>query len=413
MDFLLTLGAGILGGLILNIMPCVLPGLFMKARGVIFQLQSGESFSTQRLEGLSYFLGSLATFTFFACAVVIFRASGESLGQGMQMQEPLFVGGLIVVTFLFGLSSFDVFKINLGVTQKSGQKTKLVKSFLDGVFITLISTPCSAPILGGAVTVALANESTWWQTLSLFWAISFGLCLPILAISFYPRASRFVPRHGEWMEHFKTLVGVTLMAVCVWLYTIYEQILESRDQAPRILYALCAIAGLFILTKLWSERSRGVRLGLNTIALLMGGWVLNWSAHPPVEYLNWRPFDEATLTAELSAGRPVFVDFTAEWCVSCKTFEALYLNKPTMAELFRERGVTPLKVDLTDPNNPHWALLKSFNRTGIPAYLLYPPEGEPILLPEGPPLTLTSKIKAFPLRSTAISQSEKSQESTP
>jgi thiol:disulfide interchange protein DsbD len=214
------------------------------------------------------------------------------------------------------------------------------------------------------------------------------------------------------MEHFKTLVGVTLMAVCVWLYTIYEQILESRDQAPRILYALCAIAGLLIISKLWSERSRGARLGLNILALLLGAWILNWSAHPPVEYLDWRPFKEDTLAAERSAGHPVFVDFTADWCVSCKTFEALYLNKPKMAELFRARGITPLKVDLTDPSNPHWALLRSFNRTGIPAYLVYPPDGEPILLPEGPPLTLTAELDKFPLRSIDQTQSDSPQEST-
>lgn len=397
MEFLLTLGAGVVGGLILNVMPCVLPGLFMKARSVISQLQSGQQQADQRMEGIAYLLGSLATFTAFALMVITLRASGQSLGWGMQMQNPVFVGVLIVVTFLFGLSCFDLLSLNLGVTVQSSKRSKHIKSFLDGVFITLISTPCSAPILGGAVTVALANESMWWETLSLFWSIGFGLCLPILAISFYPKASRWVPRHGAWMDQFKTLVGITLMAVCIWLYTIYEQQLINPDQAPRILYALCGIAGLFVVARLWSQSPVTRRRGLNYLVLVIGGLLLYWSSQAPVEYLDWRPYERASLEAELKAGHPVFLDFTADWCVSCKTFEEFYLNTPSTAQVLRDKNVVSMQVDLTSPDSPYWELLKSFNRTGIPAYVLYPLDGEPELLPEGPPSTLHERVKALKL----------------
>ena len=273
-SFLLTLGAGVIGGLILNIMPCVLPGLFMKARHVISQLQSGQSLAHRRAEGLMYLLGSLFTFTAYGILVNTLKFSSESLGWGMQMQNPIFVGILLVICFLFGLSSFDLFKVNLGVEYSSLGYSARLKSFLDGVFITLISTPCSAPVLGGAVTVALAQESSWLETILLFWSISLGLCLPILLISFIPAASKLVPKHGSWMKQFQYFVGVTLLAACLWLYTIYEKLLPNPDQPPRLLYALCVIAGLFVLAPIWREGAKIRRWTLNILMHASMGGVL-------------------------------------------------------------------------------------------------------------------------------------------
>ena len=390
--FALTLGAGVVGGLILNIMPCVLPGLFMKARHVISQLQSDQSLKHRRVEGVMYLLGSLFTFSLYGVLVSALKASGETFGWGMQMQDPRFVGALLVITFLFGLSSFDLIKLELGVQYSSLKRSANIKSFLDGVFITLISTPCSAPILGGAVTVAFAQETSSLETLALFWSIGFGLCLPILLISFLPIASKLVPRAGAWMEHFKTFVGVTLMAACVWLYTIYEQVLPDPDQPPQLLYALCLIAGVLVLAQMWRESARVKRWVLNLIALGVMAQGLVWASQPPLEHLDWRPHSEALIKEQLAQGKTVFVDFTANWCVSCKTFEKLYLNKPSTAELFRANGVVPVKADLTDGQNPLWAYLKTFNRSGIPAYIIYRPGKTPELLPEGPPLTLKDRI---------------------
>ena len=393
-SFLLTLGAGVIGGLILNIMPCVLPGLFMKARHVISQLQSGQSLAHRRAEGLMYLLGSLFTFTAYGILVNTLKFSSESLGWGMQMQNPIFVGILLVICFLFGLSSFDLFKVNLGVEYSSLGYSARLKSFLDGVFITLISTPCSAPVLGGAVTVALAQESSWLETILLFWSISLGLCLPILLISFIPAASKLVPKHGSWMKQFQYFVGVTLLAACLWLYTIYEKLLPNPDQPPRLLYALCVIAGLFVLAPIWREGAKIRRWTLNILMYASMGGVLFWSSLAPVEHLDWRPYQKELVDAQTKQGNLVFVDFTADWCLSCKAFEEVYLNTPATAELFRRHKVLPLKVDLTNPKSPLWVLLKKFNRTGIPAYLIYRPNKDPEMLPEGPPLTLEERIKA-------------------
>ena len=393
-SFILTLGAGVIGGLILNIMPCVLPGLFMKARHVISQLQSGQSLAHRRAEGIMYLLGSLFTFTAYGILVNTLKFSSESLGWGMQMQNPLFVGILLVITFLFGLSSFDLINVELGVQYSSLGRSARLRSFLDGVFITLISTPCSAPVLGGAVTVALAQDSSWLETLLLFWSISIGLCLPILLISFIPAASKFVPQHGAWMKQFKYFVGVTLVAACVWLYTIYEKLLPNPDQPPRLLYALCIIAALLVLAPIWRESSKLKGRVLNVLMLASMGSALFWSSKAPVEYLAWQPYEKALVDQHLERGGSVFVDFTADWCLSCKAFEGIYLNTPATAELLRQHKVLPLKADLTNPKSPLWALLKTYNRTGIPAYLIYRPNKEPEMLPEGPPLTLEERIKA-------------------
>ncbi len=446
LSFALTLGAGVIGGLILNIMPCVLPGLFMKARSVLMQLQSGQNPQDQKADGLAYLLGSLSTFSVYALIIIILRASGQSLGWGMQMQSPYFVGGLLLMTFLFALSCFDLFEINLGVNYSSGKYSPRLKSFVDGIFVTLISTPCSAPVLGGAVTVALASESAWWETLSLFWSIGFGLCLPILAMSFFPSASRWVPRAGEWTEHFKTFVGVTLLAASVWLYTIYIQLIHSdwafiplvlmaaltglllfkqakgnkeslrpsslitatllmlvgayalyssmvsKDQAPRALYALSAIGGIYVLSKAWKESEKRRRYLLNGLSAAIVVVAVAWASQAPVEHLKWQPFEEAKLQAHLKKGKPVFLDFTADWCISCKTFEGIYLNTPSTAELFERYDVLPLQADLTAPESPLWSLLKSFDRSGIPAYVLYQPDGSVELLPEGPPLSLHDRL---------------------
>ncbi len=448
-SFLLTLGAGVVGGLILNIMPCVLPGLFMKARSVLMQLQSGQDVQSQRADGLAYLLGSLSTFSVYALVIIILRASGQSLGWGMQMQNPYFVGILLVMTFLFALSCFDLFEVNLGVNYNNSKYGPRLKSFVDGIFITLISTPCSAPILGGAVTVALANESAWWETLLLFWSIAFGLCLPILAISFFPKASHFVPRAGAWTEQFKYFVGWTLIGASVWLYTIYTQLISSqlsslplygaavvaalllfrqarqdkslfksrlllsglgiliavsyafyqdfvpKDQAPRALYALCIFGMLLVLSKVWQKSTPAKALLFNLLATLALGGSIYWASQAPVHHLAWVPFEKSKLEAHLAQGKPAFVDFTADWCISCKTFEGIYLNRPYTAEDFERLNILPLQVDLTSPDSPHWNFLKSFDRTGIPAYVLYHPDGKIEVLPEGAPLSLHDRLIAL------------------
>lgn len=459
-SLLITLGAGVTGGLILNVMPCVLPGLFFKVQRVMQHAHEGGSAARQRAEGLAFLTGSLTTFSAFALIVSLLRASGRSLGWGMQMQSPTFVGALTVVTLLFALNAFGAFEVNLGVTQRgSSDRGALAASFLDGVFITLISTPCSAPILGTAITAALASEGAWWETLALFWSIGFGLSLPVLIVSFIPALARLIPRPGEWMVRFKQLVGLSLIAATLWLYTQLENLLTRdqatltlgalytlgvgialyasregagylnagerpaywgrrvalslvlaaalaayallgdmipREQSQNALYALCALCAALLARGLWSRSALWARRAWDGVALALAVWAVVWAARPPVELLPWVPFSEAALARSLGEGRPVFVDFTADWCQSCKAFEALHLNTEGMAALLRGRGVVPMKADLTRSDDALWGKLKSLGRDGLPAYVLYRVDGSFELLPEGPPLSLGARVGALP-----------------
>ena len=391
--FLISILAGVGGGLILNIMPCVLPGLFFKVQAILQQLHSGESQAERRREGVGFLIGVQLSFTVLAGVVILLRASGQTLGWGMQMQSPPFVGGLMVVTFLFALNAFELFLINPGFTQGE-TRSGFSASVGEGVFITLLTIPCSAPILGTAITAALASDGQWWETLALFWAIGFGLAIPILLVSFTDFFLRWVPKHGEWTEHFKRLVGLSLITATVWLYTQYQN-LVSEEQAHRALYGFCVIAALFLAYPLWRNRGRWLKMSFNILALSLALLTGKWASEEPIIHLDWHPFNEVALQDHIKEGHPVFLDFTADWCQSCKVFEGIYLNTATTAELFAMYKVIPMQADLTKHDQILWDKLKSFKRTGIPAYILYHPNGKIDLLPEGPPLTLEERVRSL------------------
>ena len=459
-SYLATLGAGVLGGLILNVMPCVLPVLFLKARSLIMH-QGGEG--GHRAPTLAYFFGAQVAFSLFALMVISLRASGETLGWGMQMQNPYFVGGLALMMALFALNSFDLFLANLGATHSRKGRHELLESFLEGVLVTLASTPCSAPILGTATTAALASDKSWWETLGLFWSIGLGLTLPILLLGFVPALARLVPSPGDWMKVFKRFVGVTMVAATFWLYTQVEQ-LVTRDVAHGLIYGLSGLTLLVWQVKRWrtpeyeredpyaqkEAKTRAQDVGVMVVILLLYpqlesrlglglelaqgltyfAWSL-WGAiillsalsmkeksthkllalalglgvlyggqvllTPSDHHLKWVPYDEAQIEAYKAEGRPVFVDFTADWCQSCKVFEAQFLNTATMATRFAERGVVPMKADLTQSDDKLWDVLKRLGRSGIPAYVLHPVTGEAQLLPEGAPLSLTERLLGLPV----------------
>jgi thiol:disulfide interchange protein DsbD len=367
----------------------------------------------------------------------------------MQMQSPIFLGFILIITFLFALNSLGLFDINLGITQ-SGQTTQNVykEALIDGVFITLISTPCSAPILGTAIAAALASDGHWWETLLLFWSIGFGLALPVMAISYLPGLAKKMPRMGEWNEHFKHLVGISLLAASVWLWGLFENITPlpirlitlgsfclisslfiwrsfnqkeetaqkkkwilgvwltgagyiglhsyvEPQQAHQVLYTLCLFGSALVFPQLWKKRSKGVQWILNGFLIAAIGWSLYASTHRKVEILKWQPFTPSTLAQAQKEGKAVFVDFTADWCINCKLFEKTYLNRSSTAQLFKDYNVIPLKADLTKNDDSLWALLSKHGKNGLPVYFLYSSQGELQVLPDGPPLTLKSRIRAL------------------
>jgi thiol:disulfide interchange protein len=447
LSFIATLGAGVVGGLILNVMPCVLPGVFFKIQKMIQQVHAGGNQTHRRLEGLAFLIGMLISFTVLGLFVIVLKSSGESLGWGMQMQNATFVGILMLFTLLFALNSLELF-----IIQVSFQKQKsagLFDAVLEGVFISLISIPCSAPILGTAITLALAQDTAWWKTMLLFWSIALGLASPILLVSFTNFFAKLVPKPGMWTEHFKKIVGISLLAATVWLYTQFKQLVApehaditlyviaaissifyayyirtlsgktytwlktialsslpiigifvyiqyaqyvSVDRAYRALYTACLLAALWTASKFWTYSSPLKRQISSVLLMMMSIYAIYWASQDPKIHIKWQPYEAQTLKENLQQGRPVFVDFTADWCQSCKFFEAFYLNTAHTADLFEQHKIVAMQVDLTAPGSKLWDLLKSFNRSGIPAYVLYHPNGQIDLLPEGPPLTLPEKI---------------------
>jgi thiol:disulfide interchange protein len=327
-----------------------------------------------------------------------------------------------------------VFEINFSVGGgRSGSGA--LSSFVDGALITLVATPCSAPFLGGAATVALAKETTWYETLFLFEAIGLGLALPIVLIGFVPAFNRWMPRPGAWMNTFKELVGLTLMGATVWLFaTLQEQL--TPEAANDFLWFLVVVAAA-----LWGKERfgplhasgsrRALVAGLSLLLVLGGGRVLiHFDRQPPVvaqadydalkaqlaagggeaidfegkdclqrkaqttaQAYAWVPYNAACITSAHAAGRPVFLDFTAKWCASCKLFEKTILNTDTMRQAFVDAGAVTMIVDMTVERDEDWALLETFGRSAIPVYLILHPDGRRELLPEGAPTSLLERLK--------------------
>jgi thiol:disulfide interchange protein DsbD len=392
MELLQYIGFGLVGGLILNVMPCVLPVLTMK----VFHLLEHSAITRreQRLHGLAYTGGVIFSFLVLAAAVIALRASGERVGWGMQFQHAPFVATMVAVVFAFGLNALGVFEFSVSISGRPGGQG-YGNSFANGILASVMSTPCSAPFLGSAAAFALGAGVPWWQTLALFLAIGVGLAAPFLAVSFVPGAGRMLPKPGPWMETFKALMGFTLLAAAVWLFgTLQAQI--SRDAATWFLAFLLVLA-----VALWgihrfggvihaTPRRIAVRVAAIAVVALAGVAMLRFDkpaaeAAPAAagdDHIAWTGFDAGVVKRELAKKRPVFMDYTADWCANCKTNEKLFLETDAVRAALKRSGILPMKADMTNENEEIDKWLEELGRSGIPAYVIYLPDGTRDLLPE-------------------------------
>ena len=409
-----ALAFAVLGGLLLNAMPCVFPVLSIKI--LDFVRQAGGDPARLRRHGLAYAAGVMLSFWVLVAALLALRAGGEQLGWGFQLQSPAFVVAMIFLLYALAASLLGLFDVGLGVTALAGrapQGSGLAGSFATGVLATAVATPCTAPFMGPALGFALTLPAA--SALLVFTALGVGMASPYLLLCFVPGWLRVLPRSGAWLETFKQLMAFPLLATVVWLVWVLGQ--QAGVDA-----ILGALAGLLLLTlALWLRarfagpssppRRRQIALaaslalslaGLGTALALRGGPVAGGASAGDDLYGNtWREYSPAALAELLAAGNPVFVDFTAAWCLTCKVNEHVVFSSREVRDAFASRGVVLLRADWTSRDDDITRALASFGRSGVPLYLLYgstdvAPQILPSVLTRGIVLEALSKLGRRP-----------------
>jgi thiol:disulfide interchange protein DsbD len=392
-----------LGGVVLNLMPCVFPVLGIKVLG--FVNQAGSDRGKIVLHGLVFTAGVLASFWALAGALLALRAGGEQLGWGFQLQSAAFVYGMAVFMLVFALNLSGLFEVGLSATGAGAglqSQEGLGGSFFTGMLATLVATPCSAPFLAPALGAALALSAV--ESLVVFTAIAVGLSAPYLLLSLFPSAVKVLPRPGAWMETFKQLMAFPLYATVGWLVWVLAAQTAGDD------YGLLMILFAFVLVAMaaWAYGRFGQAHGKPSrqrwgtaaaLALLVAGVALGWPQPPPAVgssstgaggasgkgayAVAWQPWSPEAVAAAQAAGRTIYVDFTARWCATCQTNKAaVFSSSEVLAELAR-RDVLLLKADWTNKDPRITQELAKFQRSAVPFNLLYHPgQAAPRVLPE-------------------------------
>ncbi|MCA3031539.1 MAG: thioredoxin family protein [Rhodocyclaceae bacterium] len=408
----LALLLALLGGLVLNLMPCVFPVLGIKVMGFV-ENAHGESRLLRR-QGAAYFVGVLLSFMALAGLMLALRGAGQSIGWGFQMQEPLFVGALAVLFFVMALNLSGVFEFGTSIQAVAGdaeqraQSNPLVGALISGVLATVVATPCMAPGLGASVGFTLSQSAP--IALLVFVAIAVGLALPVSLLSFFPALLRYLPKPGAWMDTFKQVMAFPLYGTVVWLVWILGA-QTGNDGVAALLAGLTvlALAGWVYGRMQTRKPVAAVAVGL---ALAAAGLWFAWtgasavaptpepaagSAASSASPSDWVPFSTERIAALRNDGKSVFVDFTATWCITCQVNKRVALNDEAVVAQMKTRNVVRMKADWTRKDPAITAALAAFGRNGVPLYVLYPPRGEPVILPEllTPTLVLDA-ISAMP-----------------
>ncbi len=412
-----------LGGMILNLMPCVLPVLSLK----VFSLlkEAGESASRRRRFGWVYAFGIMACFLALSLFFVAAKSAGERLGVGFQFQSPGFVVVISALIFVMGLSFLGVFHIGAPNSNKLynlSARSGYQGAFFQGVLMTVLSTPCTAPALGAAYGWAISQTAP--LLILIFQVVALGLAFPYLLLCYAPVLLKVLPKPGPWMNTFKIAMGFLLIATVIWLMSVLATLTGPSGVVglATVLLALSAAAMVFgrayhgerrvaglafavVLTaagvylglfRLFDIREpfKDVRAAREDLRLeIMSELAANGAGFEDVyadlekrvttaDQLAWVPYSPNNLSYFQKKNRVVFMDFTAEWCLTCKANEKLVIDTRKIRELFARERVVAMKADYTDKDDHLTELIHSFNRAGVPLYVVYPGEGEPILLPE-------------------------------
>ncbi len=386
------------GGLILNLMPCVFPILSIKILG--FVQGRNDSAAALRAHGLAFGAGVVLSFLALAGLLLVLRAAGEGLGWGFQLQSPAVVAVLAVLMTVVALNLLGVYEVGHRVAAVGGRldrKEGLGGAFLSGVLATVVATPCTAPFMGAALGYALAQPAL--VALVVFAALGIGMALPYVFLSFQPHLLEKLPRPGEWMETLRQALAFPLFATAVWLVWVFGR--QAGIDAAGMLLLSLVLVGLAAWT--WGRwpghrtrratrtvaRAVGVGAVIAAVSLvavaaglLNDGLPANAEAAQGEPGDTWEPFDPEAVEALVARGEPVFIDFTAAWCLSCQVNKKVALGTDAVERAFADAGVTRVRADWTNRNPEITAALDRFGRSGVPLYVFYPRGGgEPVLLP--------------------------------
>ena len=405
LGFVLALIGAFVGGLILNLMPCVLPVLAIKLLGFA---QHSHAHRAHRVAGMAYTAGVVLSFLALGAGVLALRAAGEQLGWGFQLQSPVVVSVLAAFFTLIALNLFGLFEFGQILPSRVASfqyKHPVMDAALSGVLAVAVASPCTAPFMGASLGLAMTLPT--WQALTIFIAMGLGLAAPYLLASFVPAVARLLPHPGPWMVTLRQLLAFPMLATVVWLLWVLGQ-QTSLDAT------MFALGGLLLLAALiWAikQHTRAARSLAWLLAAALGWGTLNFAqeltatenaatqqstepsgsssmANP--NNMVWQPWSEAAVAQSLVQGRPVFVDFTAAWCVTCQINKKSTLSNNDVLADFAARQVTLMRADWTRRDPAITATLTALGRSGVPVYVLYAPGKAPLVLSE---LLSVSKMK--------------------
>jgi thiol:disulfide interchange protein DsbD len=393
--------AAFIGGFILNFMPCVLPVIAIKIFS--FLEQAHDEPRRVRLLGLTFSAGIISSFMLLAAIVLGIQAAGNKVGWGFQFQYPGFVIGMSVVVLLFALSLFGLFyiQVNAGQAQldKLANKEGYAGTFFKGVLATVLSTPCTAPFLGTALGFAFSQSPL--TVAMIFFTIGLGMCSPYLLFSARPDLMKFAPKPGVWMEKLKESLGFILLATDVWLMWVLgaqvgvEAVVWNLAFLVAIAFAAWLIARFTDLTS--SNQRKYTVWGIAAVITVAAFYFFicvefaeaakraSIAAAPTsADGITWEPLDLKKLTDDVNGGKTVFLDFTAQWCLTCKVNENTVLATAPVVEKMKALHVVTMRADWTSQDANITKLLNKFNRSGVPLYVIFPAgkASDPIVLPE-------------------------------
>ena len=365
-SFLFILLSALLGGMILNLMPCVFPVLSIKALSVV----NADGASERMSHALGYTAGVVATFVALGALLLVLKALGQSVGWGFQLQSPGFITFLAILFFALGLNLLGVLEIpGFGIAMEKPNP------FATGVLAVIVATPCTVPFMGAALGYGLSQSGITMVAVMLF--LGLGMAAPYLALTLIPQLANRLPRPGAWMVTFKQVMAFPLFLTVVWLVWVLTR--QAGPESTAIVLAACTAFGFLA----WLAMGRAKRLP----AVWVGGVVVAALSIVSLPEAADAPaagdgFDMAAIEARVAGGEPVFINFTAAWCITCLANDRSTLSTDRVQAFFDDNGVAYLKADWTNADPAITTVLERFGRSGVPLYVYLPVDGEPVVLPQ-------------------------------